>query len=122
MKKPFLEAGQIVSTHGVRGDVKVMPWADDPEFRVTFDREILARTDRLSLREEPDGVPLTEEGTVLAEVKVSGGIPLWLTHFLTERRIFKTSFSKYGTAYRLLSTPAAAKKGEIVYVDFSRAV
>ncbi len=96
--------------------------ADDPEFRVTFDREILARTDRLSLREEPDGVPLTEEGTVLAEVKVSGGIPLWLTHFLTERRIFKTSFSKYGTAYRLLCTPAAAKKGEIVYVDFSRAV
>ena len=37
MKKPFLEAGQIVSTHGVRGDVKVMPWADDPEFLLDFD-------------------------------------------------------------------------------------
>ena len=30
MKKPFLEAGQIVSTHGVRGELKIMPWADDP--------------------------------------------------------------------------------------------
>ena len=37
MKKPFLEAGQIVSTHGVRGEVKVMPWADDPEFLLDFD-------------------------------------------------------------------------------------
>ena len=37
MKKPFLEAGQIVSTHGVHGDVKVMPWADDPEFLLDFD-------------------------------------------------------------------------------------
>ena len=37
MKKPFLEAGQIVSTHGIRGEVKVMPWADDPEFLLDFD-------------------------------------------------------------------------------------
>ncbi len=26
-----LEIGQIVNTHGLRGDVKVMPWCDDPE-------------------------------------------------------------------------------------------
>ena len=32
MKQEFLEVGQIVSTHGVRGEVKVMPWADEPEF------------------------------------------------------------------------------------------
>ena len=37
MKKPFLEAGQIVSTHGVRGELKIMPWADDPEFLLDFD-------------------------------------------------------------------------------------
>ena len=30
MKKD-LEIGQIVNTHGLRGDVKVMPWCDDPE-------------------------------------------------------------------------------------------
>lgn len=38
MKKQYLDAGQIVTTHGVRGAVKVMPWADGPEFLCLFDR------------------------------------------------------------------------------------
>ncbi len=29
--KNNLEIGQIVNTHGLRGDLKVMPWCDDPE-------------------------------------------------------------------------------------------
>jgi len=36
MEKKFLEAGQIVNTHGVRGEVKVLPWADGPEFLLDF--------------------------------------------------------------------------------------
>lgn len=36
MKKKFLEAGQIVNTHGVRGEVKIAPWADSPEFLKGF--------------------------------------------------------------------------------------
>lgn len=31
MKKPFLEGGQIVNTHGVRGEVKLVSWCDTPE-------------------------------------------------------------------------------------------
>jgi 16S rRNA processing protein RimM len=38
MKLVFLEAGEIVSTHGVRGEMKVLPWADGPEFLCEFDR------------------------------------------------------------------------------------
>jgi len=30
-RKPFLEAGQIVGTHGVRGEVRVQSWCDSPE-------------------------------------------------------------------------------------------
>ena len=37
MKKRFLEAGQIVSTHGVQGEVKILPWCDGPEFLKEFD-------------------------------------------------------------------------------------
>lgn len=37
MKDRFLETGQIVNTHGVRGEVKIMPWADSPEFLCQFD-------------------------------------------------------------------------------------
>ena len=38
MKLQFLEAGQIVTTHGVRGEMKVLPWADGPEFLLDFNR------------------------------------------------------------------------------------
>ena len=37
MKKKFLEAGQIVNTHGVQGELKIVPWADSPEFLCGFD-------------------------------------------------------------------------------------
>ena len=32
MKKQFLEAGKIVRTHGVRGELVLECWADSPEF------------------------------------------------------------------------------------------
>lgn len=38
MKLPFIEAGEIVTTHGVRGEVKVLCWLDDPEMLCEFDR------------------------------------------------------------------------------------
>ena len=38
MKLQFLEAGQIVTTHGVRGEMKVLPWADGPDFLLDFNR------------------------------------------------------------------------------------
>lgn len=31
MKKAFLEGGQIVNTHGIRGEVKIVSWCDTPE-------------------------------------------------------------------------------------------
>ena len=36
MKEKFLEAGEIVNTHGVRGEVKILPWADSAEFLQGF--------------------------------------------------------------------------------------
>ena len=68
-------------------------------FRVTFDENILSREENISLNAEVWGTPLLPEGMVLMELKTPGGIPLWMTHFLTQQRLFKTSFSKYGTAY-----------------------
>ncbi len=38
MKLQFLQAGEIVNTHGVRGEVKVLPWSDGPEFLTDFNR------------------------------------------------------------------------------------
>ncbi len=72
---------------------------DGSDFRVTFDDTILCREDKLSLREETGGISILDEGYVLMELKCSGGIPLWMTHVLTEQHVYKTSFSKYGTFY-----------------------
>ena len=38
MKLQFIEAGEIVTTHGVKGEVKVLPWVDGPEILCEFDR------------------------------------------------------------------------------------
>ena len=38
MRLPFIKAGEIVTTHGVRGEVKVLPWLDSPEDLCDFDR------------------------------------------------------------------------------------
>lgn len=36
MLKQFLEIGQIVSTHGIKGEVRFNPWCDSPEFIKKF--------------------------------------------------------------------------------------
>ncbi len=38
MKLPFIEAGEIVTVHGLRGEVKVLCFLDDPEMLCEFDR------------------------------------------------------------------------------------
>ncbi|MBR5134997.1 MAG: polyphosphate polymerase domain-containing protein [Clostridia bacterium] len=67
--------------------------------RITFDRNIRSRTDRLDLSIPPDGAQLLEDGKWLMEVKAPGAMPLWLTAALTELKIYPTSFSKYGRIY-----------------------
>ena len=75
------------------------------DFRVTFDENIRFRQSDLSLCSAVFGEPLLEEGLALMEIKCSGGIPLWMTKVLTEEKIYKTSFSKYGTAYKNIILP-----------------
>ena len=37
-KKAFIEAGRIVNTHGVQGEVKIEVWLDSPQFFKRFRR------------------------------------------------------------------------------------
>lgn len=73
---------------------------EDGNFRVTFDTNIVYRQDDLHLSSEKYGEDIIEKNQILMEIKVAGGIPLWLVHFLSENKIYKTSFSKYGIAYK----------------------
>lgn len=78
---------------------------DKSDFRVTFDDTILCRQEALSLKEPAWGTPILPDGRVLMEIKCSGGIPLWMAQILSQNKIYKTSFSKYGTAYQKLIFP-----------------
>ena len=40
-KKALIEAGRIVNTHGVRGEVKIEVWLDSPQFFKSFKRLVL---------------------------------------------------------------------------------
>lgn len=72
---------------------------NDPELRITFDRDITSRYDDVRLESEAEGHKLLDKGTRLMEIKIPGAMPLWLAHILSEKNIFPHSFSKFGTAH-----------------------
>ena len=45
MRLQFVEAGEIVNVHGLKGEIKVLPWVDSPEDLVDFERCRIARKD-----------------------------------------------------------------------------
>lgn len=76
------------------------------DLRITFDSRVLARFHDLSLASGVHGTPLLPEDRTIMEIKTAGGMPLWLVRLLSENHIYKTTYSKYGTAYQTLLQPA----------------
>ncbi len=72
---------------------------DNGDFRLTFDRKITERRFDLTLANESYGNYIIGADQRLMEVKVSDSMPAWLIQKLSEMKIYKTSFSKYGKAY-----------------------
>ena len=70
------------------------------DLRLTIDENPRYRTDDLTLTKSMEGKPLLDDGWTILEVKVQEAMPLWLTSILSEGKIYKGSFSKYGEAYR----------------------
>ena len=78
---------------------------DGTDFRITFDENVLCRQDRITFQSEIGGIPVLEKDKVLMEIKCSGGMPMWMAEILSREKIYKTSFSKYGTAYQNIIYP-----------------
>ena len=78
---------------------------DGGDFRVTFDENIMARDYDISLESDAYGTNLIEDDKVLMELKCSGGLPLWMVDILSVLKVYKRSFSKYGTAYQTMIYP-----------------
>ena len=78
---------------------------EDKTLRITFDSNIIARDEEVSLDTEIYGIEILPDDKILMEIKCNGGMPLWLTSILSKEKIYKQSFSKYGKAYEQIIYP-----------------
>jgi hypothetical protein len=85
---------------------------DSRDLRITFDTNVRTRRYDLRLEAGDYGEQLLEDGKWLMEVKAEKNIPLWLSRMLSENKIFKTSFSKYGAEYQKMLLREREMKGE----------
>ena len=80
MKERFIEAGEVVNTHGVRGEVKIIPWTDSAEFLAAI------RTLYIDGRAVKVRAARVHKGTVLAALE--GGEDVNAAMRLKGRRVF----------------------------------
>lgn len=81
------------------------------DLRLTVDRNPRYRMEALDLTTSLEGTSLLPAGSTILEIKVQGAMPLWLASILSQGRIYKTSFSKYGEAYtRMLRGEKSLRK------------
>lgn len=80
MDKRFLEAGEVVGTHGIQGEVKILPWADGPEFLLGFKTLYLngkpyavrsSRVHKTCVLAKLEGVDTPEQATLLRKQVVT---------------------------------------------------
>lgn len=109
----MLKLYNLVPKAYIAYDRKAMFGKDNREVRITFDTNIRTRRYDLKLEAGDYGAPLLEKGKWLMEVKVEKNIPLWLSRLLSEYKIYKASFSKYGNEYKKMIMNSKNMKGEM---------
>ncbi|MBU3143963.1 polyphosphate polymerase domain-containing protein [Clostridium sp. CF012] len=70
--------------------------------RITFDSNIRTRRYDLKLESGDYGENLIDNDKWVMEIKAENNIPIWLSNLLSEFKVYKTSFSKYGKEYENL--------------------
>lgn len=73
---------------------------EDPEFRITFDSNIVARDHKLDITKRETDMDLLRKDFYIMEVKINMSIPIWLCRILSKLGIYQNSFSKYGEYYK----------------------
>ena len=84
------------------------------DVRLTIDQNPRYRVEKLDLCSSMDGIPLLSKGYSILEIKVQQSVPMWLSEILSEGKIYKSSFSKYGEAYRQQLQNAHGKERQYV--------
>ena len=69
------------------------------DLRITFDTHLRSRSTNLDIADDRGCENFFDDESYIMEIKTKDAMPLWLTHFLTERQLFSSSFSKYGQIF-----------------------
>lgn len=85
----------------------------DKDLRITFDTNIRFRLKNLDISQGSEGYCILDNNYRLMEIKSSSAMPLWLTAALTELEIYPTSYSKYGTCYKLIMQAKQKKAASV---------
>ncbi|TCK90592.1 VTC domain-containing protein [Natranaerovirga hydrolytica] len=93
-------------------DRKAYFGVDNKDLRITFDKNIRTRRYDLALEKGDYGEPLLDDNTWVMEVKIQNSVPVWLTKILSEEKVFRSSFSKYGKEYQNRIKNMKELKGE----------
>ena len=122
MQKKFLEAGEIVGTHGIHGEVKILPGADSPDFLLSFDtyyikgtprRVLSARVHKTCVLAKLEGVETPEQASLLRRQVICIdreviSLPEGSVYIadLLDCRVLDEDGQELGTIYDVLSLPA----------------
>lgn len=96
----FIDFYKPVPKLFLKYDRRALFCKDDPNLRITFDKNITTRRYDLKLEMGDYGEKLLTNDKILMEIKTVDSLPLWLTKILADMEIKKISFSKYGTEYK----------------------
>ena len=94
--------GELIPAMYLCYDRTAFQGREDPGLRITFDKNIRWKTDKVSLCAPTTGRQILLPGQSLLEIKIGASMPLWLVKILEEAEIRQTSFSKYAAAYKTL--------------------
>ncbi len=83
---------------------------DDHDLRLTFDTNIRFRNKDFDISKGDYGYTLMDSSQMILEIKSALSMPLWLTKALDDLKIYPTSYSKYGNAYKLMLSESIENK------------
>lgn len=86
---------------------------EEGNLRITFDFNLRFRTDNLSLDDGNYGESIIGNNYCVMEIKALNAMPLWLCKSLDKLKIYPSSFSKYGTAYQIVTKRNTEQNGGI---------
>ena len=96
----FLKTNPVQPAVYLAYDRRAYAGIQEPEFRLTLDRNIRARQKQLHLADGSVGERVIPEDMTLMEIKIPGAMPFWMSRILSDMGVFPVSISKYGEYYK----------------------